>query len=245
MNVKAVLFDLIGTLIDEESDWEALDRVMGLVTRRFEFREDPQSFSGDFSLALMEILRGEEGSEAPASEFVPFKEAAKGIFAALLEVRGYYASKVDLDWFWRAYLEVHREVWRPYPEVARVLRALEGDGHHIGIVTDADKRVASEAALVLKLDAAVHSVTTSEEAGFVKPNPAIFELAARKARADPAECVFVGDSFERDIEGARTAGMTGVLIDRHRARTVDVPWKLASLRGLPRVVRALNARAVA
>ncbi len=244
MPVKAILFDLIGTLIDEESDWEALDHLMGLVVRKFELDADPRDFSGDFSLALMEILHQEEDASEPADEFAPFEEAAKGIFGALLEVRGYYASTADVDWFWGAYLDVHRQVWRLYPEVSEVLRKLKADGHFIGIVSDADRRLAAEASLVLKLDACVDAVTTSEEAGFVKPNPAMFLLAAEKAGVDPADCLVVGDSFERDVEGAHAAGMPAVLIDRHRARTVDVKWKLANLKRLPKLVDEISARSI-
>src|SRR5439155_6952996 len=87
-----LLFDLVGTLVDEESDYKALDATMDAARYRFGIQDDAASLSGDFSLALMEILRGEgEGGRAaaPPSEWVPFERAAKEVFAAVLEVRGF------------------------------------------------------------------------------------------------------------------------------------------------------------
>jgi FMN phosphatase YigB (HAD superfamily) len=43
--------------------------------------------------------------------------------------------------------------------------------------------------------------------GLSKPDPEIFRLALKQINAGPAETVFVGDSFERDILPARNLGM--------------------------------------
>ena len=43
--------------------------------------------------------------------------------------------------------------------------------------------------------------------GLSKPDPEIFRLALKQIKAGPAEVIFVGDSFERDIIPARNVGM--------------------------------------
>ena len=55
----------------------------------------------------------------------------------------------------------------------------------------------------------------------------------------------IGDSYERDVLGARAAGvMRAVLVDRHKARTVDDVPVVSTLDTLPaalaRVVPSLN-----
>jgi HAD superfamily hydrolase (TIGR01509 family) len=51
------------------------------------------------------------------------------------------------------------------------------------------------------------SMVFSSEAGVLKPQPEIFQRAATELQCAPADCLFVGDSYERDMLGARAAGM--------------------------------------
>jgi len=51
------------------------------------------------------------------------------------------------------------------------------------------------------------TVTTAEQAGVLKPEPAIFELSLKKARASARNSVYIGDSPEADGKGALNAGM--------------------------------------
>lgn len=40
-----------------------------------------------------------------------------------------------------------------------------------------------------------------------KPDPSLFQQAARRLAMDPAAILHVGDSVREDVEGARSAGM--------------------------------------
>ncbi len=51
-------------------------------------------------------------------------------------------------------------------------------------------------------------------AGFEKPDPRIFDLVVRVADCPRSEIVYVGDSFYHDVEGARSAGIDAILVDR-------------------------------
>jgi HAD superfamily hydrolase (TIGR01509 family) len=51
--------------------------------------------------------------------------------------------------------------------------------------------------------------TLSFEAGVMKPHPAIYAAAAKHVETLPAECLFV-DDLEKNIQGARLAGMTAI-----------------------------------
>ena len=43
-----------------------------------------------------------------------------------------------------------------------------------------------------------------------KPHPEFMALCIRKAGCAPEECVFVGDTFKKDVIGAMNAGMHAV-----------------------------------
>lgn len=54
--------------------------------------------------------------------------------------------------------------------------------------------------------------TSSEEARSCKPDPGFFRVALEKAGVSPEQVLFVGDSPEHDIAGAKGVGMTAALI---------------------------------
>lgn len=56
---------------------------------------------------------------------------------------------------------------------------------------------------------AVDDIVISAEVGIAKPDPRIFALAASRLGVAPAEALLV-DDFLRNVEGARTAGMSAV-----------------------------------
>ena len=49
-------------------------------------------------------------------------------------------------------------------------------------------------------------ITLSSITGFRKPNPDIFRVALAQADLDPSECAFVGDTLSRDVVGPRRMG---------------------------------------
>ena len=49
--------------------------------------------------------------------------------------------------------------------------------------------------------------------GVEKPDPAIFRIALDRLGADAEGAVYVGDLPSVDLEGARAAGLAGILVD--------------------------------
>lgn len=104
-------------------------------------------------------------------------------------------------------------LWRVMAETTpQVLRELRSRGFTLGIVSNADGRVA--ASLAAKGTAEYFAaVVDSYVVGVEKPDARIFEIALEGCAASPEETVFVGDIYEIDIRGARNAGISGLLLD--------------------------------
>jgi putative hydrolase of the HAD superfamily len=85
----------------------------------------------------------------------------------------------------------------------------------------------------LGLSSKLDIVVTSQNAGFTKPQPEIFQYALKKSGVNPAEAVYVGDQYQIDVIGARGAGMQGILLDRddYNQEKLDCP-KIKSLKDL-------------
>jgi putative hydrolase of the HAD superfamily len=76
--------------------------------------------------------------------------------------------------------------------------------------------------------------------GFGKPDRRIFQLVLEGLQVDAHEAVMIGDSLNRDIGGARDAGIRTIWINRYH-RTLDethpIPdFELTDLRDLPRLL---------
>jgi putative hydrolase of the HAD superfamily len=98
-----------------------------------------------------------------------------------------------------------------YPDSAPALIALRELGIRLVVVSNWDWSLherLSETGLTPLLDGAI----SSAEAGVAKPDPAIFAKAL--ALAGTTDAWHVGDTPEADLEGARAAGLPGILIDR-------------------------------
>ena len=66
------------------------------------------------------------------------------------------------------------------------------------------------------------TITSSEEVGVKKPNPLVFEAALKKASAEIAESIMIGDTFEADILGAEGIGMKTLF---YNYRKEEIPSK--------------------
>ena len=56
----------------------------------------------------------------------------------------------------------------------------------------------------------------------MKPSPVPFIAISQRTGVPPSRILFVGDSFEKDVEGARAAGMCGALLARKDFTTQKV-----------------------
>ncbi len=107
----------------------------------------------------------------------------------------------------------------------------------VGIITNGPVEVQRAKVELLGISDLVDFVLISEEFGIAKPHPAIFRKALDLAGVQPEHSVFVGDSAEFDMAGARAAGLSSVWINRHEAVWTESNWspdrQVRSLRALP------------
>jgi FMN phosphatase YigB (HAD superfamily) len=112
-------------------------------------------------------------------------------------------------------------------------------GYKLGTVTDPDgftglkRRRIHLSGLQKYFDVVV---VAGEDCPHQKPNKEPFLMAARKLHVPPRNCVMIGDSVSKDIEGALTAGMKTVLVKQKNkaapSKKTHVVGRLTDLRGL-------------
>ncbi len=106
------------------------------------------------------------------------------------------------------------ERWQPYPDVIPALERLSGLDYKIGLVSNWDTRLTS-ISIETGLSKYMDFVISSANVGYLKPQPEIFELALERADTQPHETLHIGDHYYADIMGARSVGITPVLLDRN------------------------------
>jgi HAD superfamily hydrolase (TIGR01662 family) len=101
-----------------------------------------------------------------------------------------------------------------YDDVAPALDDLKKRGLTLGLISNVDRDI-SATYDKLGLDKWLGLKITSQDVGFNKPRPEIFQAALKKAEVKPSEAIYVGDQYQIDVVGANRVGMRGILIDRH------------------------------
>jgi putative hydrolase of the HAD superfamily len=78
----------------------------------------------------------------------------------------------------------------------------------------------------------------SADLGYKKPDPRFFEAVAQLLKVEPSACVMIGNSYEKDIVGAKKAGMITILLDEKQAceNTADADFVIANMFDLIKIL---------
>ena len=140
-------------------------------------------------------------------------------------------------------LDAEALLWRQaVPDAAAALDRLRAAGIPLGVVSNADGRIAAalaDAGLAEHFDVIVDSTLV----GVHKPDPAIFDHALRPMGLERASTWYLGDTVTYDAVAADAAGLTSWVIDHRGLHSLDHPRRVRSLDEFADVV--LTARGTA
>jgi putative hydrolase of the HAD superfamily len=189
--IRAVLFDLDGTLYDRDAT------ILGILNdQRRTFSEDLRGVPlDDFVARVIELdnhgyCRTREVYEAVASEF----HLERGVAERLIE---HYWAEFDRH-------------CKPLPDVLETLTELRAQGKQLGVITNGTAAFQQHKVDVLGLRPHLDVVLVSESEGVSKPDPEIFKRGAHRVGVSVTECCYVGDHPEFDVAGATAADMLAV-----------------------------------
>lgn len=215
---KVVLFDLDDTLFDHTGACRA-----GLAHLRHRDarlqRRSTDALLREYSRLLEtihpEVLAGALGTEE--GRLLRFHRLARWCG---FEIDGDEAAQLSEE-----YRERYLRARRAIPGARAMLDRLR-ERTAIGIVTNNQTAEQHDKIRAIGLDGRLDFLVVSEAAGVAKPDPRIFRLALRKAKARPQHAVMVGDSWGSDVRGALGAGIRPIWFNRFHRPTpepLDVP----------------------
>ncbi|MBI5503875.1 MAG: HAD family hydrolase [Deltaproteobacteria bacterium] len=115
----------------------------------------------------------------------------------------------------------------------RLLERL-GATYRLALVSNFDhgptaRRVLAQAGLDVHLE----SIVISAEQGIRKPSASIFRRACGELDLAPSRCLYVGDTFAEDVEGATAAGLASVWVTRDSSAAAPALAAVADVEELP------------
>ena len=213
--IQAVTFDVGGTLIEP---WPSVGQVYADVARS----HGVKTISADeLNVRFKTIWRASHGFDYTRAGW---EELVNQTFRGLLpdcERVGFFPE------LYERFAEA--AAWRVFEDVLPTLDALAPLGIRLGVISNWDERL-RPLLRKLGLQDRFESLIVSCEAGYPKPASLIFARAAAAFELPATAILHVGDSFEMDVEGARSAGFRALHLRRDRAETgVDEMRSLAEL----------------
>jgi len=183
-DIRAVLFDLDGTLIDSAPD---------LGSAANQVRTD----CGLPPLPLS-AYRSHAGT------------GARGMLFVALGITPEHADFARLrQQFFHHYENCIHERTRPFDGVTEVIATLQKHDMHWGVVTNKTTRFTSLITARMTWLATAGVFISGDSTAHAKPHPAPLLEAAARLKIAPQHCIYVGDD-ERDIIAGRAAGMQTV-----------------------------------
>ena len=206
--IKAVFFDLDGTLCDSDTAWDIAQRDMFQLFQKHYPDVSEEALTEAWRTVHRELFQQLNAGKCSMAEVRDsrfqclFRELDLPTNSVMEEISDFFCS--------RYLTSLHL-----YEDVA-VLEELHA--YHVGIITNGAHDVHTDSQLSkvqhLGLSDRIQSLTISGEIGVRKPNLEIFKVACERASVLPEEAMFIGDSIQNDIVGANRAGMASVHINR-------------------------------
>jgi phosphoglycolate phosphatase len=184
-NIRAVLFDLDGTLIDTAPD---LGHALNLQRARHGLAPLPA-----------EVIRPQAS------------HGARGLLRLGFDITPDDSRFAHLrDEFLQLYADNICCHSQPFPGILELLDALERRGLAWGVVTNKPARFTEPLMSVLDLAERAACIVSGDTCPQPKPHPAPMLAAAELCGLWPSQCLYVGDA-ERDVEAASAAGMLALV----------------------------------
>ncbi|HOE52114.1 MAG TPA: HAD family hydrolase [Methanomassiliicoccales archaeon] len=209
--MKAVLFDLGHTLIDYYHDWSGPEERIVSRLHRLAMEAGGRMQEPEFRRSVLEILRQNRDRKAQDMVEIPLERVLESIFGSAGCDWDESLVQDGLELFYEALREDRSLV----PGTVEMLERVREKGYSIGLISDVAWGLPSEYPLRdirhFGLDRYFDDMIFSSDVGLRKPNPRMFKMAMLNLGVGRDEAMYVGNSLQADIRGARAVGIRAVL----------------------------------
>ncbi|WP_461865769.1 HAD family hydrolase [Thermococcus sp.] len=127
-----------------------------------------------------------------------------------------------------------------YPDVHSTLKWLKQEGYKLGVITSGPKYQKLKLRIA-KLDRYFDIIVTRDDVNAIKPEPKIFLYVIEQLGIEPKDAMMIGDSLQQDVYGAKNIGMTGVWINRKNEKGYNfADFEIKTLHELRKILEVLR-----
>lgn len=218
MDIKGVIFDINGTLIDILTD-EGMEEIFRAISHFLTYQDidlNRWQIKEQYEQIMAEQHR-ESGEAFPEFDAVALwrefirrhRKPSWPLSAAKVEQMPLFLAEI--------YRSISRQRLKLYPGVREVLEEWRGR-YRLAVVSDGQSAWALPEMRAMGIDAFFRPIVISGDHGFRKPDPRLFQKALAGMRLKPKNVVFVGNDMYRDVYGAGQLGMKTVFFSSNQGR---------------------------
>ncbi|WP_391121584.1 HAD family hydrolase [Psychrobacillus sp. L3] len=219
--IRAVLFDLDGTLLDRD--------------------ESVKKFINDQYKRLHNYL-GHISKENYMTRFIELDNHGyvwkDKVYQQLMEEFG--IAEIDWEYLLKDYISEFKHHCVPFPNLHGILEELRRNNFVLGMITNGYGQFQMDNIAALGIEKYFEAILVSETEGIKKPNPEIFERALKRLNVNPNESVFVGDHPENDVVAPEHVGMKGIWKKDVQWGTFETNYIVEDLGELLIIIKKLN-----
>jgi 2-haloacid dehalogenase len=209
-NVKALTFDLFGTVLDIGG---SLVPFISPFLKEKGSEVDAEAFWAQWRLR-QRVEQYQDNIMALGHS--GYQEVARRAFVYVLELNGVEASADEVRDFMRCWQEL-----QPFPEVKGALARLKARYKLVALSNGEPEFLAHLAQKQIQWN--FDAIISVMEVGAFKPHPGVYRHAAHKLGLEVGECLMVSaNAF--DVVGGRACGMRGIYVDRYTLPYDDRPF---------------------
>jgi putative hydrolase of the HAD superfamily len=201
MAFRAIGFDIDGTLYPS---WRLNLALAGLAVRNYRCLKAFGKVRHD----LRELARTPEYRAAPPAGIEEFHRLQAGLVARRMGIDEKTALEGVELFFYRQIPESFDRI-RAFPGAREALLRLKAAGLRLGALSDFPGERKLE---LMGLADLFDAVMTSEETGYLKPDPQPIRVLAGRLGVECRELLYVGNSAAYDVAGAKAAGASSAYV---------------------------------
>ncbi|MFD4490339.1 HAD family hydrolase [Lysinibacillus fusiformis] len=221
MGIKAVLFDLDGTLLN---------------------RDESVNFFIESQYERLGMTLDDIPKESYVSRFIQLDKRGYVWKDKVYQQLVQEFNIVSLTWeeLLQDYINEFKNYCVAFPNVISLLEQLKTDKYLLGIITNGYGYFQMDNIKALAIEKYFDVILVSEWENMKKPNPQLFLRALDKLQVSPHDSIFLGDHPETDVKGAQAVGMKGIWKKDAHWDHVEADAILDDLSELPSIIDYLN-----
>lgn len=222
--IRAVIFDLDGTLIDH----------VGSVTAALEAWLPTLGIIATHDLVDAWLDAEKRHFPAWRTRQITFAEQRRRRLRDFLPLVGVSLSDdQSLDLVFGGYLDCYEASWTTFDDVDAALAALAETTLKIAVLSNGTVQQQNAKIDAVGLRGRVGPVFTAEELGAAKPDPSTYRTVCARLGVQPRLALHVGDLLDLDVLAPRAAGLQAIYLDRADQGPYDETERITSLDQLP------------